>query len=232
MKTATRRYYQDPGHGWIRVPLTELSKLGIADQISTCSYMKGDFAYLEEDSDAAKYCNAMESAGYKLKLVELVRKRAAKLRNYPAYSPDGVSEAPVVMQARAKKETKGEKAEGAKPSRKTRSKVQSSSGDAKPKTTRQKRVSKTQKTSTPTVEVAKSNDGEVPSYLETGKRFASPKLKKAKITEGTRVSILDENERRFGKVLTILSEQIVVLMEDTDCVKFFFQKGLNIEVAA
>lgn len=43
--------YHDPGHSWLAVPKSELVTLGIADQISGYSYMKGELAYLEEDCD-------------------------------------------------------------------------------------------------------------------------------------------------------------------------------------
>lgn len=51
------RFIEDPGHGWLEVPIGELHALGIADQISTYSYfdrVKG-FAYLEEDCDATTF---------------------------------------------------------------------------------------------------------------------------------------------------------------------------------
>ena len=47
--------YSDSGHGWARVELVELKRLGIANEISACSYMKGKYAYLEEDCDATIY---------------------------------------------------------------------------------------------------------------------------------------------------------------------------------
>ena len=33
MKTLTLNYYQDPGHGWVKVKLSTLQNLNIADQI-------------------------------------------------------------------------------------------------------------------------------------------------------------------------------------------------------
>ena len=51
--------YNDPGHGWLRVPLKELQRVGIAQTISGCSYQHGKHVYLEEDSDAPKYLNAI-----------------------------------------------------------------------------------------------------------------------------------------------------------------------------
>lgn len=50
-------FYEDPGHGWLRVPTLELVKLGIADKITTCSYIhpSGKWAYLEEDCDLTTF---------------------------------------------------------------------------------------------------------------------------------------------------------------------------------
>jgi hypothetical protein len=45
------KYYSDPGHGWIAVKLRVLYDLGIVQQISPFSYMRGKTAYLEEDCD-------------------------------------------------------------------------------------------------------------------------------------------------------------------------------------
>ena len=50
-------YEQDPGHGWLGVPLLELVKLRIADKISTYSYHQraGNVIWLEEDCDMTTY---------------------------------------------------------------------------------------------------------------------------------------------------------------------------------
>ena len=51
-------FYDDPGHGWLEVPMTELVEMEIADKISTCSYRGGDYAYLEEDYDMTTFLRA------------------------------------------------------------------------------------------------------------------------------------------------------------------------------
>jgi len=35
----------DPGHAWLRVPLTEIAHLGIEDQISGYSFINDRYAY-------------------------------------------------------------------------------------------------------------------------------------------------------------------------------------------
>lgn len=60
-------FFQDPSHGWLRVKTKELVELGIADQISECSYMSnsGKSVYLEEDVDMGIFINALTKAGVK-----------------------------------------------------------------------------------------------------------------------------------------------------------------------
>ena len=45
------QYFTDPGHGWLKVKKSELIALKIAEKISSCSYEKNGFVYLEEDCD-------------------------------------------------------------------------------------------------------------------------------------------------------------------------------------
>lgn len=53
-------YFQDPGHGWVRVKMNELIELGIADKISSYSYVSasGKSVYLEEDLDLSTFLSA------------------------------------------------------------------------------------------------------------------------------------------------------------------------------
>lgn len=76
-------YHQDPGHGWIEVPLAEIKALGIEGKISHFSYRRGDVAYLEEDLDAGYFVNAKGRDN-----VELVHKHVDHdhpIRNYDHY---------------------------------------------------------------------------------------------------------------------------------------------------
>lgn len=82
-------YIQDPGHGWIKVPVALLLKLDIADEISSYSYYRDGFAYLEEDCDAARFMNAYRGrfgAGPKLRS-RVARERRSKIREYLCYTP-------------------------------------------------------------------------------------------------------------------------------------------------
>lgn len=58
-KIPKHEMYCDPSHGWLRVPKNRLKKLGIEEKISEYSYMRGQWAYLEEDSDMGIYYDAL-----------------------------------------------------------------------------------------------------------------------------------------------------------------------------
>lgn len=59
------RFYNDPGHGWLRVARRELLTLGIADRITVYSYQsrKGAWVYLEEDQDWTTFDQAKKARG-------------------------------------------------------------------------------------------------------------------------------------------------------------------------
>jgi hypothetical protein len=77
MKTYT--FYTDPAHGWIKVPMTDLKE--IAGNISSYSYYRSGYAYLEEDSDAQKF---LAIAG-EVKFKEVNSSRMSAIRNYDFY---------------------------------------------------------------------------------------------------------------------------------------------------
>jgi hypothetical protein len=54
------KFIADGGHGWISVPLEDIRRLGITDQISRYSYMTHKRVYLEEDRDAGLFLEATE----------------------------------------------------------------------------------------------------------------------------------------------------------------------------
>ena len=61
------KFYRDPGHGWLEVPLAELARLKIEDKVTPysyvnpgkqCVYLEENCAYLEEDYDLRLYREA------------------------------------------------------------------------------------------------------------------------------------------------------------------------------
>jgi len=51
------KFYRDPGHAWLEVPLVELAQLNIVDKVTAYSYVNYGLAcaYLEEDCDLSLY---------------------------------------------------------------------------------------------------------------------------------------------------------------------------------
>jgi hypothetical protein len=50
-----RTKYDDPGHGWLKVSLKDIQKLGLEQKISGCSFQRGGYVYLEEDMDCTNF---------------------------------------------------------------------------------------------------------------------------------------------------------------------------------
>ena len=80
-------FYEDPGHGWLAVPLEVLDMLGLIDQISPYSYMRGGLAHLEEDCDFSLFCRAMNDRALFFTLRHRHTDNRSRIRNYDPYSP-------------------------------------------------------------------------------------------------------------------------------------------------
>lgn len=53
-------FYEDPGHGYLEVPLPILEASGVKNSISGYSGKNKDFAYLEEDCDAPLFMKSWQ----------------------------------------------------------------------------------------------------------------------------------------------------------------------------
>ena len=84
-KKISIKVFADPGHAWARFPKAKLVSLGIADKISTYSYMNGSNAFLEEDCDLSVLIKAIRDLGYEIKFNESYTNRQSKIRNYSTY---------------------------------------------------------------------------------------------------------------------------------------------------
>lgn len=82
-------FYEDPGHGWLKVPLTLLKELQIEKEISYFSYYRKGYVYLEEDSDLSKFINAMQERKYwtfsEANIKSFHTDRTSKIRSYESY---------------------------------------------------------------------------------------------------------------------------------------------------
>ena len=84
-RSLTLNYYQDPGHGWVRVSVGLLHGLKIAEDISAYSYRREDYAYLEEDCDLSRLMAAAQAAGITIKLKQFHTNKTSKIRSYRSY---------------------------------------------------------------------------------------------------------------------------------------------------
>ena len=84
-KKISIKVFADPGHAWARFPKAKLVQLGIADKISTYSYMNGSNAFLEEDCDLSVLVVALRDRGYEIKFNESHTNKQSKIRNYATY---------------------------------------------------------------------------------------------------------------------------------------------------
>ncbi|MCL4525176.1 MAG: zincin-like metallopeptidase domain-containing protein [Gammaproteobacteria bacterium] len=98
---AGKRYTftSDPGHGWLVVPTSDIAQLGIAQDISICSYLspRGGKAYLEEDCDAPRFVTAYaehygidEDALWKKIAITNNIDRQATCRSYDHFDPERI----------------------------------------------------------------------------------------------------------------------------------------------
>lgn len=91
MKNLKLNYFTDPGHGWVSVKLQTLIDLGIADKISTYSYIRGKSAYLEEDCDLGLLFKECDSRGLKIDLTTKHTNNRSPIRSYATYRFGGVA---------------------------------------------------------------------------------------------------------------------------------------------
>lgn len=91
MEMEKYRFIEDPGHGWLEVPIAELVELGIAGAITPYSYQSGDMAYLEEDCDLSTFARAKgwtpETAHQHW---QTVYQANTFVRNLPKFAPTNV----------------------------------------------------------------------------------------------------------------------------------------------
>jgi hypothetical protein len=65
--------------------MTELDKLGISKYITAFSYVRGDYAYLEEDQDASTFVDELERRGIEPKFKFHHTDNRSKIRGYASF---------------------------------------------------------------------------------------------------------------------------------------------------
>jgi hypothetical protein len=81
-RMSTYDSFADPGHGWLKVPISELDRLGITSQITGYSYRLGDFAYLEEDCDLSLFMDTKKKLGEAVVMRHHHSNNSSRIRNY------------------------------------------------------------------------------------------------------------------------------------------------------
>lgn len=86
MKKITLAFYSDPGHAWMKIPLSTIKKLNVADKISSYSYIRNSHAYLEEDCDAGIVIKALKENNVNIRIKEYNTNKTSKIRSYSSYN--------------------------------------------------------------------------------------------------------------------------------------------------
>jgi hypothetical protein len=79
------KFYADPGHAWLAVPIDYLVKTLTNEElgrISAYSYIKGKTAYLEEDCDAALFIEAWKKGGTGFRYESKHTDKRSAIRSY------------------------------------------------------------------------------------------------------------------------------------------------------
>jgi hypothetical protein len=97
-------FHSDPGHGWLKVPLQALARLDLLDRITTYSYRRNAFVYLEEDQDMGLFMlHDMKDKGYDYtssddqnqwfrdNVMQLGDSASEPVRSYSRFQPEGVA---------------------------------------------------------------------------------------------------------------------------------------------
>lgn len=91
MQNLSLYYFTDPGHGWVSIKIQALKTLGIADKISSYSYMRGASAYLEEDCDLGLLYSTCDALGIKIDLKPKHTNKRSPIRSYDSYRTERVT---------------------------------------------------------------------------------------------------------------------------------------------
>ena len=85
MSTMKIKIYEDPGHGWGAVERSLLSELGLADKISSFSYVNDNLVFLEEDCDLPKVVKALTLKGVVINYKKRTYHNRCPIRNMMPY---------------------------------------------------------------------------------------------------------------------------------------------------
>jgi hypothetical protein len=85
MRKRTFVLYCDPGHAWLKVDRKTLADLAIWSQISSYSYIRGEFLYLEGDCDAGVFLKALKENNIPYQIKSQHTNKTSKIRGYQRF---------------------------------------------------------------------------------------------------------------------------------------------------
>lgn len=77
-------FFADPGHGWLKVPIIELINLKLAHLITSFSFHRGSFVYLEEDCDLTTFELAKKEKNQQITYNERISEKS-RIRTYDRF---------------------------------------------------------------------------------------------------------------------------------------------------
>lgn len=75
------KFHSDAGHGWLEAPKAFVSAMGVKDKISGYSYQDANNYYLEEDSDASLFINALKEQSIQYKIIRMKQENRSFIRS-------------------------------------------------------------------------------------------------------------------------------------------------------
>jgi hypothetical protein len=80
-------YYNDPGHGWVKIERSIAQDLmgESFNRISSFSYQNGNYIYLEEDCDAGLLIRSLKDRGVSYTLRENHCNNQSRIRSYASF---------------------------------------------------------------------------------------------------------------------------------------------------
>ena len=80
--------YSDPSHSYGKVKREVLKNLRLDKYISSYSFQRGDYVYLEEDRDLAMLCQALHANNTRVVFNEKTTDKPSRVRTYDRYQPE------------------------------------------------------------------------------------------------------------------------------------------------
>jgi hypothetical protein len=78
--------YSDPSHSWGKVRREVLKNLKLESNVSSYSFQRGEYVYLEEDNDLPMLCQALYDNNTRVVFIEKHTDKPSRVRTYASYT--------------------------------------------------------------------------------------------------------------------------------------------------